>query len=309
MFSRFFIHHPIFAAVVSIVIVLIGALSIPALFFIRSYLIEPISDTDALALLQGFEVSDGVVIPAGRYRFSDTQLSIETPRVARPSSIVDPATTLHAWLPPADLLRGGPASRPAAEHGPHPILRRSPRHQRRNTVTGYLFTEQRGRQAGDLARMAALEAGYDIRSSGMTLDRFCGSGITSVNLAAMNIMSGAEDLVIGGGAEMMSTYGEEGAAMNPFLDNGNLLLREMHPQPHQGLCADAIATLEGIDREAVDKLAVLSQQRADHAIRNGHFDKALIPVYNEDGSLALDHEEFPRPGTTADSLAALAPSR
>ena len=71
-------------------------------------------------------------------------------------------------------------------------------------------SSQRGRQSGDLARMAALEAGYDIRSSGVTLDRFCGSGITSVNLAAMNIMSGSEDLVIGGGAEMMSVYGEEG---------------------------------------------------------------------------------------------------
>jgi acetyl-CoA C-acetyltransferase len=114
-------------------------------------------------------------------------------------------------------------------------------------------SSQRGRQSGDLARMAALEAGYDIRSSGVTLDRFCGSGISSVNLAAMNIMSGSEDLVIGGGAEMMSTFGEEGAAVNPFMDNGNLLLREMHPQPHQGVCADAVATLEGIEREALDK--------------------------------------------------------
>ncbi|MCR9106453.1 MAG: acetyl-CoA C-acetyltransferase [Gammaproteobacteria bacterium] len=169
-------------------------------------------------------------------------------------------------------------------------------------------SSQRGRQSGDLARMAALEAGYDIRSSGVTLDRFCGSGITSVNLAAMSIMSGTEDLVIGGGAEMMSVYGEEGAAMNPFLDNGNLVLRDMHPQPHQGVCADAIATIEGIAREDLDALALVSQQRAANAIDNGYFNKSLVPVYSSDGSLALDHEEFPRPQTTAEGLAELQPS-
>jgi acetyl-CoA C-acetyltransferase len=166
-------------------------------------------------------------------------------------------------------------------------------------------SSQRGRQSGDLARMSALEAGYDIRSSGVTLDRFCGSGITSVNLAAMNIMSGSEDLVIGGGAEMMSTFGEEGAPMSPFMDNGNLALREMHPQPHQGVCADAIATLEGIEREALDALACLTQQRAAAAIENGHFDKSLVPVYDVDGNLVLDKEEFPRPQTTIEGLAEL----
>jgi acetyl-CoA C-acetyltransferase len=169
-------------------------------------------------------------------------------------------------------------------------------------------SSQRGRQSGDLARMAALEAGYDIRASGMTLDRFCGSGITSVNLAAMNILSGSEDLVIGGGAEMMSTYGEEGAAMSPFMDNGNLALRDIHPQPHQGVCADAVATLEGIEREALDALAYVTQQRAAKAIENGHFDKSLVPVYSVDGSLALDKEEFPRPQTTLAGLAELQPS-
>jgi len=166
-------------------------------------------------------------------------------------------------------------------------------------------SSQRGRQSGDLARMAALEAGFDIRSSGVTLDRFCGSGITAVNLAAMNIMSGSEDMVIAGGAEMMSTYGEEGTAMSPFLDNGNLALRAVHPQPHQGVCADAIATLEGIDREALDSLAYVSQQRAARAIEEGRFDRSLIPVYSNDGSLALDREEFPRPQTTLEGLAGL----
>jgi acetyl-CoA C-acetyltransferase len=166
-------------------------------------------------------------------------------------------------------------------------------------------SSQRGRQSGDLARMAALEAGYDIRSSGVTLDRFCGSGITSVNLAAMNIMSGSEDMVIAGGAEMMSTFGEEGTGMGPFLDNGNLALRAIHPQPHQGVCADAIATLEGIERKDLDALAYVSQQRAAQAIAEGRIDGSLIPVYKSDGTLALDKEEFPRPQTTLEGLAEL----
>jgi acetyl-CoA C-acetyltransferase len=169
-------------------------------------------------------------------------------------------------------------------------------------------SSQRGRQSGDLARMAALEAGYDIRSSGMTLDRFCGSGITAVNLAAMSIMSGTEDLVIGGGAEMMSVYGEEGSMPSMFMDNGNLVLRALHPQPHQGVCADAIASMEGIDRKAVDALAYVSQQRAANAINNGYFNKSLVPVYSVDGTLALDKEEFPRPQTTLEALAELKPS-
>jgi len=165
-------------------------------------------------------------------------------------------------------------------------------------------SQQRGKQGGDLGRMAALDAGYDVRSSGVTLDRFCGSGITSVNMAASSIMAGMEDLCIGGGTEMMSGYGQV-ESMSPFIDSDNLHLRELHPQPHQGLCGDAVATLEGIDREAVDSLAVVSQQRAANAIAKGHFDKSLIPVYNTDGSLALDHDEFPRPQTTIESLAEL----
>ncbi len=167
-------------------------------------------------------------------------------------------------------------------------------------------SNQRGQQSGDLARMAALDAGYDTRASGMTLDRFCGSGISSVSIAAANIMSGMEDLCIGGGTEMMSTFGQGGGS--PFMDNDNLRLRAVHPQPHQGICADAIATLEGIDREALDQLAVVSQQRADYAIKHGHFDKSLITVYKTDGTVALDHEEFPRPQTTLEALSQLKPS-
>lgn len=94
----------------------------------------------------------------------------------------------------------------------------------------------------------------------------------------------------------------------PVMDQGNLHLRALHPQTHQGLCADTIATMEGIGRADLDALAFLSQQRADEAIKNGHFSKSLIPVYHEDGSLALDHEEFPRPQTTLEGLAELKPS-
>ena len=165
---------------------------------------------------------------------------------------------------------------------------------------------QVGPQGGDVARMSALDAGYDAKSSAVTLDRFCGSGITAVNLAAASVMSGMEDLVIAGGMEMMSfSMTLKG---DPLLDKGNLHLRELQPQSQQGVCADAIAAIEGIDRKSLEELAVVSQQRADNAIKNGHFDKSLVPVYNDDGSVALDHEEYPRPQTTQESLAELNPA-
>src|SRR3981189_3542492 len=151
-------------------------------------------------------------------------------------------------------------------------------------------SSQRRPQSGDLGRMSALDAGYDVRASGVTLDRFCGSGITSVNMAAASIMSGLEDLVIAGGTEMMSMEGRRGEG--PFMmDAGNLRLRARHPQSHQGVCADAVATLEGITRQDVDALGLESQKRAADAIKNGHFDKSLVPVRREDGSLALDRED------------------
>ena len=167
-------------------------------------------------------------------------------------------------------------------------------------------SSQTGKQGGDLGRMAALNAGYDVRSSGVTLDRFCGSGITTVNLAAAQIMSGMEDLVIAGGTEMMSYHGQiADPSQPPMIDSGNLELRAMHPQSQQGVCADAIATLEGIDRDAVDDLALISQARAAQAIAEGRFDKSLVTVKNPDGTVALDHEEFPRPETTKEGLAEL----
>ena len=163
-------------------------------------------------------------------------------------------------------------------------------------------SSQQGKQGACIGRMSLLDAGWDTRASAVTLDRFCGSGITAVNLAAASIMSGMEDLVVAGGVEMMSYT----ATLPPnMLDAGNLHLRDLHPQPHQGVCADVIATLEGISREDVDALALESQRRAAHAIESGYFTGSLVPVYNDDGSLALDHEEFPRPQTTLEGLSQL----
>lgn len=175
-------------------------------------------------------------------------------------------------------------------------------------------SSQNGKQGGDMGRMAALAAGYDISASGTTLDRFCGGGITSVNLAAATVMSGMEDCVIAGGTEMMSftaAYGAElaNAGIKPLgMGSGNAALDAMHPQSHQGVCGDAIASMEGITREELDALALSSQEKAARAIREGRFDRSVVTVYNEDGTVALDHEEFPRPETTAEGLASLKPS-
>ena len=170
-------------------------------------------------------------------------------------------------------------------------------------------SRQVGTQGGDLGRMAALDVGYDVRSSGVTLDRYCGSGITAVNLAAASIVAGFEEVVIAGGTELMSSYGTnkvEGGGF--FVDSGNEHLRAVWPQPNQGVAADAIATLEGIPRSALDDLAATSQARAATAIAEGRFDRSLVTVHDSDGSVLLATEEYPRPGTTVDRLAQLAPS-
>jgi acetyl-CoA C-acetyltransferase len=170
-------------------------------------------------------------------------------------------------------------------------------------------SSQVGKQGRDLGRMAALDAGFDTRASGVTIDRFCGSGISSVNFAASTIMSGMSDLVIAGGTEMMSFTSTLANPKDPqMMDAGNLRLRARHPQSHQGVCADAIATLENIPRADLDALALESQVRADRAIREGRFGRSVVPVMKEDGSLALDREEFPRPQTTMEGLAGLKPA-
>jgi len=173
---------------------------------------------------------------------------------------------------------------------------------------------QDGMQAGDLGRMAALDAGYDVTSSGTTLDRFCGGGITSVSLAAAQVMSGMEDCVVAGGTEMMSLTGQMArdkmaAGMKPpMMGSYNERLQQSHPQSHQGVCGDAIATKEGFTREELDEVGYRSQQRAAQAIAEGRFEKSLVPVVDDEGNVVLDKEEFPRPQTTREGLAELEPA-
>jgi acetyl-CoA C-acetyltransferase len=176
-------------------------------------------------------------------------------------------------------------------------------------------SSQSGHQAGDLGRMAALDAGYDIKASGVTLDRFCGSGITATSLAAAQIMSGMEDLVIAGGAEMMSyvsSYGQSlrdaGVQTTGGIGSGNMRLQEKHPQSNQGVAADAIASMEGISRADLDAFGAESQRRAAVAIKEGRFDKSTVAVLDDEGGVVLDHEEYPRPDTTAEQLAGLKPA-
>ena len=131
--------------------------------------------------------------------------------------------------------------------------------------------------------MAALDAGYSNKASGVTLDRFCGGGISAVNMAAASIMSGMEDLIVAGGVEMMSYTSAEGTP-NP-LDAGNLDLRNAHPQTNVGIAADIIATEEGFSRIELDAFSAESQRRAAEALKSGAFSKSLIPVYRPGGDI------------------------
>jgi len=173
---------------------------------------------------------------------------------------------------------------------------------------------QKSQQGSDLGRMSALLAGYDVRASGGTLDRFCGGGITAVTFGAAQIRSGMEDVVIVGGTEMMSYHQvaaaiEAAAGIKPLGTHaGNPELIALHPFTANGVAADAIAAQEGITRAATDAIGFESQRRAARAIREGRFARSVVAVHNPDGSLALDHEEYPRPETTLESLATLKPS-
>ena len=168
---------------------------------------------------------------------------------------------------------------------------------------------QMGAQACNMGRMSALDAGYDILAAAVMVERFCGSSITATNIAAAKIMCGMEDVVISGGTEVMSLYPDMLKTLPSVLhDLGNLHLRALHPMTHQGVAADAIAAREGISREDLEKLAFASQQRADHAIKNKYFEKSLISVYNDAGSLALAHDEYPRPNSTLEKFAEMEPA-
>ncbi|HEX7819125.1 MAG TPA: acetyl-CoA C-acetyltransferase [Sphingobium sp.] len=171
---------------------------------------------------------------------------------------------------------------------------------------------QFGLQGGDLGRMSALDAGFDVRASGVTLDRFCGSGITATALGAAQIKAGMESLVIAGGTEMMSHVNDYMGRLHSVGMGGavgsNERLQAVHPQTNQGVAADAIAALEGISRADLEAFGVESQRRAAIAIQEGRFAKSTVPVLDDAGNVVLDREEYPRPGTTADVLATMKPA-
>ena len=172
---------------------------------------------------------------------------------------------------------------------------------------------QYGLQAADMGRMAALDAGLGVGTSGVTLDRFCGSSLTATNIAAATIMSGMDDLLIAGGAEMTSFTADWGGRMREAglslgLGGANPRLQAKFPQTHQGVAADAIAAKEGISRAELDAFGAESQRRAGVAINEGRFTRSLVPVLDDDGKVVLDHEEFPRPSTTPEGLAELKPA-
>jgi acetyl-CoA C-acetyltransferase len=162
-----------------------------------------------------------------------------------------------------------------------------------------------GDQGSDIAKIAAIAAGLPDTVAGVQENRFCASGLEAVNSAAAKVRSGWEDLLLAGGVESMSRLpiGSDGGAwmMDPMtnLETGFV---------PQGIGADLIATLGGFSRRDVDEFAALSQERAAAAWKEGRFDRSVVPVTDRSGLTVLDHDEFIRPGTTADSLASLKPS-
>jgi len=162
-----------------------------------------------------------------------------------------------------------------------------------------------GEQGGNIARVAALVAGFDDSVPGMQLNRYCGSGLEAVNFAAAKVGSGQVDMAIGGGVESMSRVpmGSDGGAM--ALDPQ--VAFKMH-FTMQGVSADLLATLHGFTREQCDAYAVESQRRAAQAWANGWFDRSVVPVKDVLGLPVLAKDEAIRPDTTLESLAALKPA-
>lgn len=162
-----------------------------------------------------------------------------------------------------------------------------------------------GEQGSDLPRIALLAAGYGDSVPGYQLNRFCVSGLDTVNQAAASIMAGQIDAAIGGGIESMSrvAIGSDGGAI--YTDPS--ITRQFAYMPN-GVAADLIATLEGLTRRDVDAYAMESQMRAAHASAQGYFDRSLVPVQNVIGETVLARDEAVRPATSMDDLAKLAPA-
>lgn len=163
---------------------------------------------------------------------------------------------------------------------------------------------QIGAQGANIARNTVLAAGWPQDIGGVSLNRFCGSGLQAIHFAAMGVASGAQRLVVAGGVESMSQFGL--GADGGGQDGGNPKLRERVFQVPQGISADLIATLEGFGREELDAWALRSQRRAALAIEEARFTSSLVPVHDPlTGDLLLASDEFPRPDSTAQGLAAL----
>ncbi|MFN3580374.1 MAG: acetyl-CoA C-acetyltransferase, partial [Pseudomonas sp.] len=162
-----------------------------------------------------------------------------------------------------------------------------------------------GDQGADIAKTAALVADWDDCVAGVQINRFCASGLEAVNLGAMKVRSGFEDLVVVGGVESMSRVpmGSDGGAwaMDPETNLHSLFVP-------QGIGADLIATLDGYSREQVDAFALRSQQKAASARSRGAFSRTLVPVTDQNGIVLLDHDEFIRADSTLEGLGALKPS-
>ncbi|WP_395593467.1 acetyl-CoA C-acetyltransferase [Pseudomonas sp. B26140] len=162
-----------------------------------------------------------------------------------------------------------------------------------------------GDQGSDIAKTAVQVADWDVSVAGVQINRFCASGLEAVNLGAMKVRSGFEDLVVVGGVESMSRVpmGSDGGAW--ALDPQTNLQGHFTPQ---GIGADLIATLEGFSRQDVDAYALHSQQKAARARADGSFNKSLVPVQDQNGIILLDHDEFIRAESTLEGLAKLKPS-
>jgi acetyl-CoA C-acetyltransferase len=159
-----------------------------------------------------------------------------------------------------------------------------------------------GEQGSVLPKTALLKAGWDVRVSGVQINRFCASGLEAVNLGAQKVASGWEDLVIAGGVESMSRVpmGSDGGAW--AQDPATNAATGFTPQ---GIGADLIATMSGWSREDVDQFALTSQQRAATAQAEGRFDRSVLPVMDEIGMPVLERDEFIKPRTTMEALASL----
>ncbi|MGB8696716.1 MULTISPECIES: acetyl-CoA C-acetyltransferase [Acinetobacter] len=162
-----------------------------------------------------------------------------------------------------------------------------------------------GDQGADIAKTAAIAAGWDNDVAGVQINRFCASGLEAVNMAAMKVRSGWEDMVVAGGVESMSRV-PMGSDGGPWaLDPETNMACDFVPQ---GIGADLIATIDGYTRSEVDTFAAESQRKATAAQASGYFNKSIVPVKDKAGVMILVQDEFIKPTTTAEGLAKLNPS-